>query len=193
MTINLDLLQEQIKSMRNILPKALNYHFKNYSILERLGCPGFMEYMRQNKNSWTENFIKHQEANEVIKFELQSYINHVGRLYFFIKYFVSNYSLLPPNNKELLEVWHMIISPDGIIHKLRHKWGAHRSVDDPRGEDDQMHYEVTINLDSSTTIWIHNEMVLMFGDKHFNLARFHHTMIKFTDWLFPEIEKTCHP
>jgi hypothetical protein len=139
--------EHRTSSLQNVLNKALDYHFNNFTKLEVLAEPfGIKDGMS------IDDVAERMKANSEIKLEIQAYINHLRRLKHFIKYLQKAKSIVEPTDLELKQIWKDIISDDGMVNTLANKWAVHRSVDDPRDETDSLHLEVLLNLESEITM-----------------------------------------
>ncbi len=170
---------QRSSSLERVLKSALQYHFDNFSRLELLGKP----YPQDQRIS----VLQRMQANTNIKFEAQAYLIHLRRLRHFIKYLEANHLIQPPLEEENLEIWNDILKKNGKLNLLANKWAAHRSFDDERGEDIELHLEVLLNLEGTVTFWSNNHLSLSIDTTEFCLHEYHPKVLKFIDWLFNEI------
>lgn len=180
-----ELKKLQTQTLKDNLPKALNYHFSNFKKLEKLARPRFDkdEAIQEDRRTVWESLT-------TIKFEIQAYLCQLRRVKHFIQSpVIRSLKINEPTDPEIKEVWNAIIKRDGMINALANKWAAHRSYDDPeKDDDDSVHAEVLMNLDGGVTMWEEDHMFLAFGKHHFNLCYFHPKVEKFLSWIFQEIE-----
>ncbi len=179
-----ELKKLQIETLKNNLPKALNYHFSNFKKLEVLARPRFGK--EEAKGEARKAVF---EALTTIKFEIQAYLCQLRRVkHFILSKAISSFNL-KPSDSEVKEVWDAIIEKDGMINAFANKWATHRSYDNPKEDDsDSLHAEVLMNLDGGMTMWEEDHMYLAFRKYHFNLCHFHFKVEKFLSWIFHEIE-----
>lgn len=179
-----ELKKLQIQTLKNNLPKALNYHFSNFKKLEELARPRFGEEEKEGearRAGW--------EALSTVKFEIQAYLCQLRRVKHFILSRAISSLKLEPTEPEIKEVWNAVVEKDGMINALANKWATHRSYDDPKEDDiDSVHAEVLMNLEGGVTFWEEGHMYLAFGTHHFNLCDFHPKVEKFIAWIFKEIK-----
>lgn len=168
----------QVKSLKNVLPKALNYHFSNFKSLEKMAHPDSLIDGKPLKD-----FASHFESISVIKFEIQAYISQLRR----IKHFINSVKLKEPTDPDLKEVWDAIMNEEGMVNMFANKWAVHRSFDDPRGEDELIHAEVLMNLEGGVTMWQGEHLLLNLGKHEFDLCSFHPKAERFIEWVFDEL------
>ena len=77
---------------------------------------------------------------------------------------------------------------DDVINLLANKWAAHRSFDDPKGEDLGTHLEILLNFEGTVTFWVNGHLSLPIGKHEFFLYEYHPKAMKFIEWLFKEIK-----
>lgn len=178
----MDLRKHQIKSMRAHLPRALEYHFSNFKVQESVAAPSAMQ-----DGEGMSSAAKKFEAREAIKFEVQAYLCQLRRFKFFIESLKKERGLEEPKEPAPQYMWHSIMDKEGLINILSNKWAAHRSFDDPRGEDDLLHAQILINLDGTTTMWGGDHLILGIDKREFDLCEDHPKVIEFISWVFKEI------
>ncbi len=176
--------ENQADSLKQVLNEALKYHFSNFKKLEELAEP----YSVKDRMGIVDAATR-MKANTQIKFEVQAYVNHLRRLKHFINYLQSNGGFKEPNKPELKQVWKDIVHKDGVINILANKWAVHRSIDDPRGEDNSLHLAVLLNLEGAITMWGNGHLFLSIGRHEFYLFDYHPKALKFIKWVFEKIEK----
>jgi hypothetical protein len=180
----MDFLNEwQITSLKNVLPKALEYHYSNFQRLETLAERYVVRQDEGATLTKIEDAIPGIAALTNIKFEVQAYLCQLRRLKFFLK----SVGLTRPADPALAEVWDSVMDPAGMVNLFANKWAAHRSFDDPRGEDEHLHAQVLLNLDSSTTIWSNEHLVLELRGHELDLCSFHPRCLEFVSWVFREL------
>ena len=172
-----DLKYHQLRSLKNVLPRALEYHFSNFQRLEALAKPSSIRDGQKMAEA-----VPHFVAMTNIKFEVQAYICQLRR----IKFFLLSVGLQEPTELALAEIWHAVVDKDGMISMLANKWAAHRSYDAPQGEDDQLHAEVLLNLDGGVTMWNGDHLVLDLKSHELELCSFHPKVLAFVTWMFQE-------
>ena len=171
----------QLSSLKDVLPRALKYHFNNFQGLEALAKPSQVRFGLLSPEHRASQVV----ALQTIKFEVQAYLCQLRRL----KFFLHSMQVQKPTELVLIEVWDALMDKEGMISRLANKWATHRSYDDPRGEDDQLHAEVLINLEGSTTTWTGDHLVLMLGSQELNLCIFHLKSLAFISWVFAELKR----
>jgi hypothetical protein len=176
--------EQQIKSIRNTLPAALEYHFTNFQKLEVLASP-IHKHMREDTPEWWQAITN-------IKFEAQAYLNQLRHIYYFLKSApIKSKNISPPTQPELREVYDSIMTKNGMIYMLTQKWSAHRSYDDPReGDDEDLHAQVLLNLSNRTNIWSGCHFILCLQSHTLDLCSFHPKVINFLNWVFQETQLT---
>lgn len=175
--------ENQISSLKRVLKDALEYHFLNFTKLEKLAEP----YSIEDKTKIADAVVR-LRANTTIKFELQAYINQLRRLKHFIKFLQEKGGFGEPKDPELKQIWYDIIEDKGVINMLANKWAAHRSVDDPKGESDSLHLAVLLNLEGAVTMWGNGHIFLSIDKYEFYLFHYHFKALKFIDWVFETVE-----
>lgn len=177
--------ENQAPTLKQYLLSALNYHYSNFTKLEELAEP----YSEKDR-AGIVNFAERMKANEVIKFEVQAYINQLKRLKHFINSFKKKGLINEPSEKELSEVWRDIMEKEGVINLLANKWASHRSIDYPSKDDnDLLHLTVLLNLEQVVTMWSNGHLVVDIKDHELNLFLYHQKAINFANWVFSEIDK----
>ena len=177
----LKLENEQIFSLKRTLPRALEYHFRNFTKLEK-SSNQLVDGIPMEEATVSFN------ALENIKFEVQAYVCQLGRVKYFLLSMTSR-GLLPPTDPTVKGIWDTIINENGLINVLRNKWASHRSYDWPKSDTDKLHKGVLLNLESSNTNWSGDHLILSLGKHELNLCDFHPKVLKFIDWLFSEVDK----
>lgn len=175
--------QHQISTLKNVLQKALNYHFSNFKKLEKRANP----YPEGQESRY--KLITRMKANSEIKLEVQAYINHLRRLKHLIKYLQKNKRITEPTDADLKQTWNDLMQDAGMINLLANKWAAHRAIDDPKGETKSLHLEVLLNLEGEVTMWGEDHLFLSIDKYSFYLCHYHPKAIKFIDWVFRNIQE----
>ncbi len=171
----------QILTLRNVLPRALNYHFNNFKKLEEKGAPENSFDKSLTGQEWAE--IKESRLN--IKFEVQAYICQLRRT----KFFIHSMKLSPPKDLVLKEIWDSIMDKKGMVNVLSNKWASHRSIDDQRKEDtENLHRDVLLNLEGGATAWQDRCLILQVSGYRLDLCNFHPKVLEFVNWIFSETE-----
>lgn len=174
--------EHRASSLQNVLKKALDYHFINFTKLETLGEPFSIK-----DGTPMDDVAVRMKANSEVKLEIQAYINHLRRLKHFIKYLQKTNRVVEPTDPELKQVWDDILKDKGMINMLANKWAVHRSIDDPRNESDSLHLEVLLNLEGEMTMWGNGHLYLSIDNHEFYLFYYHPRVVKFIAWLFGKI------
>lgn len=177
------LLAQQILTMRRKLPIALDYHFNNFLKLQELASLELDHELVQEDRLPTINAM----AN--IMFEVQAYISQARRLRYFLKNMIIKELLTEPHNKDLKKIWDYFMDDNGTVNLLGNKWAAHRSYDDPKGNDnDSLHAEVLLNLDGAGTFWKSEpkQLIVYLGDIELNLNKQHSEIKYFITWAFSQ-------
>lgn len=176
--------ETQTSSLKRVLEEALNYHYSNFIQLEKIANP---DYLQEGLS--TEAVAISMQANNNIKFEVQAYLLQYRRLKHFLEYIQTNKGFDMPTDPELKQIWNDLMRKEGVVNILVNKWAAHRSVDDPRGENDHLHLTVLLNFESAITMWGSGHMFLSIGEHTFYLFDYHLKALKFIEWVFTSIEK----
>ncbi len=142
-------LQTQIDSIKGVVIGALEYHFANYKEHEKWGGPN--ADIRQFPGKW-------QRSQGLVKYELMAYLTQLRRIKYFIKNMQGKDLLRKPTKPELKMIWDDIMKRGGMVEMFANKWVVHRSIDDPRGEDEKLHAEVMYNLEGLITFWREEKM-----------------------------------
>ncbi len=176
--------EKRSSSLEEVLKNALPYHFSNFEKFERQGVPFGM-----SGGDTGVPIGERMRANTLIKFEVQAYVNHLRRLKHHINFLLKQQVINIPTNQEYREVWDDIMLKDGVINLLANKWAAHRSFDDPQGEDLGRHLEILLNFEGTVTMWGNGHMFLSIGNHTLYLYNYHSKVMKFIDWFFTEVRK----
>lgn len=177
-----ELKKVQIDSISKI-NKPLQYHFGRFLTLEEIAKPS-------NDVNWNEKTDEERrkcfDAKEQIKYEIEAYINKLGKFAIFCFELSNELNIVKPEQESFAEVWDSL-RKDGVIYELRNKWTAHRSFDKPRGEDDDLHLEVLLNLEGPVTIWEEDKFILYFQEFSLHLHDYHPKFLLFLDWFISEV------
>lgn len=176
--------ENQSPSLKRVLKGAVDYHFSNFTKLEKLAEP----YSLRDRMKMVDA-VTRLKANDVIKFEVQAYINHLRRLKHFIRFLQKAKKISRPENTKWKEIWYDIMDDNGVVNLLANKWAVHRSADDPRKEDTyNLHLTVLLNLEGPITMWGNGHMYLSIDKHQFYLFHYHPKVLNFIDWIFSKLE-----
>lgn len=176
--------EKRSSSLEGVLKHALPYHFSNFEKFERQGVP-----LGMSGGDTGVPIEERMRANTLIKFEVQAYINHLRRLKHHINFLLKQEAISVPIEQEYKEVWDDIMSDNGMINLLANKWAAHRSFDDPRGEDLGSHLEILLNFEGTVTMWGNGHLYLSIGNHTFYLYYYHPKALNFVNWFFTQVRK----
>ncbi len=178
------IVKAQVSTLNDVLKSALNYHYTNFIKLEKLAEPyGLKDRMK------LVDAAERLNANTVIKFEVQAYLNHLRRFKHFINHLQKNGGFNEPTDVVLNEIWRDILDSNGMINFFANKWAVHRSIDDPRGESEDDHLSVLLNLEQVVTFWNNGHLSLSLRSHTLELFDYHLKVMKFIDWVFAKIDK----
>ena len=179
-----DLKKIQINSILKI-NRPLQYHFDRFCSLEELAKPS-------NQSNWSDKTDEERKecfkAQETIKYEVEAYINKLGKFARFYFELSKELSIERPNQQRLVEVWDSL-RDGGVIKELRDKWTAHRSFDKPeKGDTKNLHLEVLLNLEGPVTFWDEDKFAIYFQKLNLNLDDYHPKFLSFLDWFISEVQ-----
>lgn len=163
----------------------LNYHFDNFSSLEKKAKPSNLENWEEKTE---EERLECFNSKDFIKYEIEAYVSKLGKFAKSCFVLSKEFDIKKPQQMDLLYIWNSL-RDGGVVKELRDKWAAHRSYDDPRGFDtDKMHMEVMFNLEGPMTYWEGDKCIFLFQELRFDLHDYHPKFLLFLKWFVSEIE-----